>query len=389
MKKRKICFVITSVIHYSRNFLLLEELKNSKNIELHIIISGLAISSKYTSLHFNIRDILKKDGHKNIHEIYINMEGDNHVTKAKSIGIGVSEFASAFNQISPDIVIVRGDRFEVLSAAIATVSMNITLAHIEGGDVTGTIDESVRHAITKLAHYHFTTNDQAKNRVIKMGENPSAVFNFGSPDIEIVKKMALNSRHFEENFVMKLGSGANFNFQEDYVMVMYHPVTSEVYNLSKNTRNLLKVIKNLDMQTLWFWPNFDAGAEKISHEIRHFKDTVKKHKVRFLRYLPPREFLTLLSKTKCLIGNSSSGIKESSYLGIPVVDIGSRQNSRLKAGNVLCCGDKKEEIEKSIRKQLKVGKYPSSNLYYSNDTSKDICKILKQCDLICQKKFVD
>jgi UDP-hydrolysing UDP-N-acetyl-D-glucosamine 2-epimerase len=388
-KKRKICFIITSLIHYSRNFLILDELRKKDDVDLHIVLGGIAISPRYVSTSFNIKDILKKEGHKNIYEVYINMEGDSHVVKAKTIGIGIIEFASIFNHIKPDLVVVRGDRFEMLSAAVAAANMNITLAHIEGGDVSGTIDESIRHSITKLSHYHFATNDEAKNRIIKMGEDKEKVFNFGSPDVEIAKKMGKKLLSVGNVSLSELGSNVKFDQNKDFIMVMYHPVTSEFEKTADNTKNLIKAIYEMGIQTLWFWPNFDAGAEIISHELRHFREKNKKHKIKFLRYLPPREFLSLLGKTRCLVGNSSSGIKECSYLGIPVVDIGNRQNRRLKAINVMNCDNSSARIKETIYKQIKVGRYETSNLYYSNGTSREIARTLATVELCCQKCFID
>ena len=389
MNKRKICFIITSLIHYSRNFLILDALKKRKDVKLHIILGGVAILPRYVSKYFNVKEILEKEGHKNIYDIYFNVEGDTHVVKAKTTGMGVIEFASIFNILKPDLVVVRGDRFEMLSAAVAAANMNITLAHIEGGDISGTIDESIRHAITKLSHYHFTTNEDSKKRVIRMGENIRRVFNFGSPDLEVVEKISKKKLSIKEINLSKFGSGAEFDQDGNFLMVMYHPITSETEMMAENTRNLLEAIYELGIQTLWFWPNFDVGAEKISHELRSFREVTKDHKIRFLRYLPPKEFLSLLIKTKCLVGNSSSGIKECSYLGIPVVNVSSRQNGRLKPKNVVSCGNKKSEIVSAMRKQIKRGNYKPCKIYCGKDTSKKISEVLSNCKLVIQKRFED
>lgn len=387
--KRKICFIITSTIHYSRNFLILNELKKRDDVELHIVLGGAVISSRYNSAHFNVKEILQKEGHENIYELYFNIDGDDHIIKAKTVGIGILEFATVLNIIRPDLVVVRGDRFEMLAATVAAANMNITLAHIEGGDLSGTIDESIRHSITKLAHYHFATNEDSRKRVIRMGEHKDRVFNFGSPELEVLDKVSKNILSTEEVNIAKFGSGVDFDPKQDFLMVMYHPVTSETEHLAEHTRNLLDVIHESGLQTLWFWPNFDAGAEKISHELRSFREKTKDNKIRFLRYLPPQEFLSLLSKTKCLVGNSSSGIKECSYLGIPVVNVGSRQHKRLRAENVLDCGHGKEEILAAIKKQLAVGRYQSAHDYFVDHTSENISKILASCELITQKRFED
>lgn len=389
MKKRKVCFVITSTIHYSRNFLVLDELKKKKNVELHIVLGGVALSHKYSSRSFNVKKILEKDKFENIHEIHFNLDGDDPLAKAKSVGLGVIEFSSIFNNIRPDLVVLRGDRFEILSAAIAASHMNIPIAHIEGGDVTGTLDESVRHSITKLSHIHFATNKPAYKRVIRMGEDPKYVYDFGSPDIEIVKKISQGGFELKSIDFSQLGSGADFDPSKDYLIVMYHPVNSEIHKIPKYVKSILEAVHELGMQVIWFWPNFDAGAEMISHELRFFKERSENLKIRFLRYLPPKQFLALLSNTKCLVGNSSSGIKECSYLGIPVVNIGSRQKNRLRAKNVFDCSHEKKEIVKAIKKQIKKGKYPVSEIYFSNDTSREIAQILASVELYCQKYFID
>ena len=182
MKKRKICFVITSEIHYARNRLILEELKNNNNVELQIIVAAGALLDSYG----DVIPLLKKDGFSYNAKIVMTIQGGGCISMAKTTGLGVIELSSAFDNLKPDIVVIRGDRYEMLSAAIAASYLNICIAHIEGGDVSGNIDESVRHAITKLSHIHFTTNELSQKRVLRMGENPNYVFNVGSPEVELI-----------------------------------------------------------------------------------------------------------------------------------------------------------------------------------------------------------
>ena len=385
-KKRKICFVITSLIHYSRNLLILDELKRRDDVELYIAIGGTALLPKYASRHTNVKEMLISEGFDNIYEVYFNLEGDNNVVKSKTVGLGIIEFSLLFNNINPDLLLVRGDRFEVLAAATAASFMNIPIAHIEGGDVSGTLDESIRHTVTKLSHIHFTTNEPAKKRVLRMGEKKEYVFNFGSPDIEVVHKIVNGGINID---LSKTGSGADIDSGSDFLMIMHNPVTTELKKTSQNTKMLLEAIYELDIPTLWFWPNADSGAEDISRELRIFKDSVRDHKVRFMRYLPPKEFLSLLKNTKCLVGNSSAGIKECSYLGVPVVNIGSRQSNRLHADNVMDTGNDKKEIKEIIMKQINIGRYPTSDLYKIDNTSKKIAEKLATIELYIQKSFED
>lgn len=384
-QKRKVCFVITSFIHYSRGLFILEELKNRPDVELHVVISGTALLTKYSSKFSYVKNILEREGYGNLHELYFNLEGDSHITKAKTAGVGIIEFSTFFNHLKPDVVVLRGDRFEVLSAAVAAAYLQIPIAHLEGGDVTGSIDESVRHAITKLSHLHFATNEDAKNRILRMGENPKYVFNFGSPEIEVVHRIINGKHHLDFS---QTGSGAPFDIKRDFLMVMYQPVTTETERLAEYTKTILAAVHETDMPTLWFWPNFDTGAEEISHTLRVFRDQTKDHKIRFMRYLPPRDFIWLLKHTRVLIGNSSSGIKESSYLGVPVVNIGNRQGGRLRAKNILDVPHKKEHIKRAIEKQIKKNRYQPSKLYFANGTAKKIAQVIASSPLHVQKRFV-
>lgn len=387
--KRKICFVITSFIHYSRSLLILEELKNRDDVDLHIAMAGAILLSKYAAKDANIRDILRNDGFNNVHEVYFNLDGGKKITQAKTAGLGIIEFSSFFNHIKPDLIVVRGDRFEILSAAVAAAYMNIPVAHVEGGDVSGTLDESVRHAITKLSHIHFATNEPAKNRILRMGERPDYVFNFGSPDIEVAQKMVEEGNNNGFDF-SKTGSGFDFVPGSDYMMITYHPVTTELDKLARNASMLLEIVHETGVPTLWFWPNFDVGSEEISHELRAFKDQTPDHKIKFMRHIHPRKFIHLLKNAKCFIGNSSAGIKECSYLGVPVVNVGSRQNNRLRSENVIDTDFDKDKIREAIQKQLKAGRYPVSDLYKIEDSpSGKIADVLATIGLYIQKSFID
>jgi UDP-hydrolysing UDP-N-acetyl-D-glucosamine 2-epimerase len=383
---RKVCFVITSFIHYSRNLIVLEELKKRRDVELHIIIGGTALLSRYSSKFAHIKELLEKDGHANLYELHFNLEGNDTIVKAKTTGLGIIEFTTLFNHIKPDVVVVRGDRFEVLSATIAAAYMSIPVAHIEGGDLSGSIDESIRHAITKLSHIHFATNEPARKRILRLGENPQYVFNFGSPDVEVINKLSKKKQNLD---LSETGSGAFIDPKKGYMMIMYHPDIADIKTVHENTRKLLKAVHDLNVPAIWFWPNFDAGAEDISHELRIFKDEVKGHKIRFMRYLGPRDFIWLLRNSLCLIGNSSAGIKECSFLGLPVVNIGKRQNKRLSAKNVITVSHDVLHIKKAIEKQIKKGRYPSSDMYFVKNTSKNIAKVIATVPLYTQKAFVE
>jgi UDP-hydrolysing UDP-N-acetyl-D-glucosamine 2-epimerase len=382
MKKRKICFIITSKIHYSRTKLILKELQESDDIELQIIVGASAILPNYG----DVLGELERDGFSWNAKVVMTLEGGSSVAMAKTTGMGIIEFSSIYENLKPDIVLVRGDRYEVLAAVIAAAYLNIPIAHIEGGDITGTIDESVRHAVTKMAHIHFPTNEQSKDRIIRMGEDPKCVFNIGCPGLEVIDTCRKNISNELINYV---GVGNIINIQENYLIVMQHSVTTEIEKNGKNIKETLQAIHELDMPTLWFWPNVDAGTDEISKEIRRFREFNKDAKIRFLKYLEVSDFIALLNNSNCLIGNSSAGIKEASFLGVPVVNVGTRQQGRTRSTNVIDVSYDKDEIIGAIKEQIVNGKYESSNLYFKENTSKRMTEILRKIDLYTQKRFYE
>lgn len=381
-RKRKICFVITSKIHYGRSTLILEALKRRADIELQIVVAASALSE----MSGDVLADLKRDGFSVNDKIVMTIEGGNSVAMAKTTGVGIMEFTTAFDNLQPDIVVVRGDRYEVLSAAVASAYLNIPVAHIEGGDVSGTIDESVRHAITKLSHIHFPTNQESANRIIRMGENPKYVFNVGASDIEFVAK---NRFRVSEKLVNQIGVGDAVDIDKPFLIVMQHPVTSETAANKKHMEETLAAVYDLSIPAICFWPNSDAGTDQVSKAIREFRELQKPQHIRFLKYLPPEQFIGLLKRAACLVGNSSAGIKECSYLGIPVVNIGTRQHGRMRAHNVLDVGYDKAAIKRAIKKQITHGLYGTSDAYYKKDTSRNIAKMLAIIKVSPQKYFVD
>ena len=303
--KKKICFVITSEIHYARNRLILEALRAHKNVDLQIVVGASAILPPYG----NVPELLLRDGFPCLAKIMMTVEGSNPLAMAKTAGLGLGEFATAFDNLSPDCVVVRGDRYEVLAAAVAAAYLNIPLAHIEGGDTAGNLDEGIRHAITKISHIHFSTNESSRKRIIRMGENPRFVFNVGSPEVEFVARL---KSKMQSRLVNYWGVGDAIDLRKAYLLVMNHPVMTEYGKNRKNTEELLGAIHEVNIPTVWFWPNVDAGADEISKAIRTFRETANPKNIRFIKYLPPEDFYGLLTHTECLVGNSSSGIKECS-----------------------------------------------------------------------------
>ncbi len=379
--KRTICFPIMNRVHYARQIELLTRLQKHPDISLQLVVGGTALLEKYERFF----PAMNEAGFQ-VHDMLYNViEGGSHITMAKTAGLAALEFANSLHKLNPDIVIIRGDRFEQLAIAMVAAYLNKTIAHIEGGDMTGTIDESVRHAITKLSHIHFVTNEDAKKRVIQMGENPDMVFNVGSPDVEFAHT---NKKKFDPGAINHTGTGKTIDFSKPFIVVMQHPVTTETNNRA-HMETLLEVVDSFNMQTVWFWPNSDAGTNEMAKAIRVYRETgkLKHNKIRFVTDIMPEDFLALLRKASCLVGNSSAGIKESSYIGVPVVNIGTRQQGRLRGSHVRDTGYGHNEIAEAIRAQLAHGAYPRSDIYFKPDTSEQMLRILYNTPLQTQKKF--
>ena len=373
-----------SRIHYARQKRLLELLKKSSKVDLQLVVGGSVLLEKYGERFLPAI----QDAGFTINETLFNIiDGGSHVSMAKTAGLTALEFANTLYKLNPDVVLIRGDRFEQLALAMAAAYLNKTIAHIEGGDVSGTIDESVRHAITKLSHIHFVTNEDAKRRVIQMGENPRLIFNIGSPDVEFA---ALVDNKIDGSAVNKTGTGSKIDVNKPFLIVMQHPVTTEKHN-RRNLEITLDAVDSLGLPAVIFWPNSDAGTAEMAKAIRFYREggKFKNKNLRFVTDLLPEDFIGLLRRAGVLVGNSSAGIKESSYLGTPVVNIGTRQSNRLRGQNVVDVGYNFAEIKKVISQQLKHGRYPQSKLYYRPSASQKIVEVLSKVKLRSQKKFFD
>lgn len=384
MRKRKILFPITSKIHYARQKLLLGLLKRHPQFELQLVLGGSVLVEKYAD---QFATAIARDGFAIRDTLYNVIDGGNHVSMAKSAGLTALELSNTIQRLNPDIVLVRADRFEQLAIAMVAAYLNKTIAHIEGGDVSGTIDESVRHAITKLAHIHFVTNEAARRRVIQMGENPQMVFDVGSTDIEFASSVR---KKLDERFMRRIGTGHNVDFKKPFIMVIQHPVTTELNN-REHMEMLLEAVDQLGVQAVWFWPNIDAGTNEMAKVIRVWRELgrIKNNRIKFVTDLLPEDFIALLKRTRCLVGNSSAGIKECSYFGIPVVTMGTRQANRLRGPNVRDVGYNKSQIREAIKTQFAHGPYSRSDIYYKPNTSRRIVEVLERIPLAAQKRFYE
>ena len=379
-KKRKICVVINSRPNYSRIKSFLYEAKKSKKLDLHILVGASALLYRFGE----VVKIIKKDGFKISQTVYSIVEGENPTTMAKSTGLGIVELSTHFQNLKPDIVLTVADRFETIATAVAASYMNIPVAHTQGGEMTGSIDENVRHAITKLSHIHFPSTKKAKKNLILMGENPSKVFLTGCPSIDLIRNTNLS---LNKN-ILTSGVGDKIDLSKEYIILLQHPVTTEFGNGLTQIRQTLEAIGKLKdgVQVIGLWPNPDAGSDDISKGIRVMREQKKNLKMRFFRNFPPEDFLRILNNSSCIVGNSSAGIRECSFMGIPTINIGSRQNLRERSSNVIDVSYDKDEIFRAINFQRKK-RYKKSKLYGEGLAGKKIAKILSTVNLSVKKKL--
>lgn len=384
MNKRKIAVVITARPSYSRVKTVLSAIQLHPNLELQLIVAASALLDRYGSAV----NYIVKDGFEITAKVFNVLEGENLTAAAKTTGIGILELSTVFDNLKPDVVVTVADRFETMATAIAASYMNIPLAHIQGGEVTGNIDEKVRHAITKLADYHFVASESAKERVVKLGENPEFVFNTGCPSIDLAKEVKENSDSLPFNPYEKYGGvGAIPDLSNGYLVVMQHPVTNEYQDSRKHVEATLQAIYQLNKPTLWFWPNVDAGADGTSTGIRAFREKHQLPNVHFFKNMEGKDFLHLLYHSDCLIGNSSVGIRECAYLGVPVVNIGTRQNRRDRGSNVVDVAYDVQAIKNAIEERISSSKQ-ISNVYGGGDAGKQIAELLEQLPLQFHKTIM-
>jgi len=382
--KRKICVVITARPSYSRIRSALYAIQSHPDLELQLIISGSALLPKYGSAI----DFILEDGFIPDAQIYHMIEGETLLSSAKSTGLAIIELSSELNKLQPDAVVTIADRYETLATAIAASYLNIPVVHIQGGEVTGSIDEKVRHAITKLSDIHFVSTNKAYERVISMGENPDSVYVTGCPSIDIAKQIDSNSPLDFNPFEKYGGVGNTFDTSEDYLIVMQHPITTEHYLSNNQTLETLEAITKLNMPTFWFWPNPDAGSAGISKEIRVFREHHEHSKIHFVINMSPEDFLKLTISSSCIIGNSSVAIRECSFLGVPAVNLGTRQFGRERGSNVIDSSHDSADIISAVKRQLSRTDITQDNLYGDGTAGEKIASILSECKFNISKTLL-
>ena len=383
MAKRKICVVVTARPSYSRIRTALSAIKAHPDLELQLVVGASALLDRYG----NAVQAIERDGFAIAARVYMVLEGENLVTSAKSTGLGLVELATVFDNLRPDAVVTIADRYETLANAVAASYMNIPVVHVQGGEVTGSIDEKVRHAVTKLSNLHLVATELSAERVRRLGEEPATVVVTGCPSIDIAAEVAARPELDFDPFEKYGGVGPRTDLSRGYLVVMQHPVTTEYELARQQVDETLYAVSETGLPVLWFWPNADAGSDGTSKGIRMFRERERRDDFHVFRNMFPEDFLRLLTNATAIVGNSSVAIRECSYLAVPAVNIGSRQQGRERGANVVDVGHDRNEIAGAIREHLRRGKPAADHLYGDGKAGGRIANTLSTAPLGVEKRL--
>jgi UDP-hydrolysing UDP-N-acetyl-D-glucosamine 2-epimerase len=378
--KRKVCVILVDRANYGRLKPVMRAIAARPELELQVVATGTMVLERFQQPV----QVVKEDGFKVDGEVYIELEGSTPATMAKSVGFAVVEFTSEFQRLKPDIVLLIGDRYEALAAAVAAAYMNICIAHIQGGEVSGSIDESTRHAITKFAQFHFPSTKRAAQYLVRMGENPEHILGIGCPSSDIAHRL---DRALSSDILNNRGSGAEIDVNKPFLLCVFHPTTTEYGGEGQQMEELLTALHLLKTHTILLWPNIDAGSDHISKAIRVFRDRAKPTWLRVLTNLTPESYLKVLSRAACAVGNSSSFVRDASFFGTPVVLVGNRQDGREIDEHVTPVRPLTTEIVGAVQRQLLHGPYPPSTLYGDGYVSERIADALSRLTPYVQKRL--
>lgn len=381
--KRKICVVTGSRAEYGILRGLMNAMKDDPDLTLQVIATNQHLSKLQGETYMEI----ERDGFVIDYKVYMADDDapDTANTTAKAIGRGVSGFADAFDVLQPDLLLILGDRYEMLAVASTALIYKIPIAHLHGGEITeGAFDDAIRHAITKMSHLHFTSTEAYRKRVIQLGEQPDRVFNVGALGVENVMKNDFMTKEEVEQSL-------NFQLTDKCFLCTYHPVTLSNMSSESQVMNLLQALDDYkDYHIIFTYSNSDTHSQIIIKRIQEYVDQ-NPGRCMFIPSLGQRRYFSALRYAKAVLGNSSSGIIEVPSFGIPTLDIGDRQKGRIAADSVIHCGFSTEEIKAGLDKVVAYNSKAIANPYYKEGTCDAILKVIKTYPLetIIQKHFYD
>ena len=377
---RKICAITGSRAEYGLLSGLMRAIKEDESLELQVIATNMHLSPEFGLTYKEI----ERDGFFINKKVEMLLSSDTANATTKSVGLATIGFADAYEDLKPDMIVVLGDRYEILAAVSAALFYKIPVAHLHGGEITeGAYDDCIRHAITKMSHLHFTSTEEYRQRVIQLGEDPKRVFNVGAPGIENIKKVPLMDKKELESTL------DGFTLNDKTILITYHPVTLENSTAEEQIQNLLSALDEYpDIKIIFTLPNSDTNGRVI---IKLINEYVSKHQEKAIAYhsLGLKRYLSTLQFVKAVVGNSSSGIIEVPSFGIPTLNIGDRQKGRIAADSVINSGTSKKDILEGLDKVLNSEHTEIHNPYEGKNTTSDILHVLKTYPIegLIQKTF--
>ena len=380
---RRVCVVVGSRANYTSIKSAMRAIEAHPDLELKLVVGASALLDRYGT----VVELIERDGFEPDQRVFMLIEGETPSTMAKSTGLGLLELPTAFERLEPDVVIAVGDRFETMATALAATYMNIPLAHTMGGEISGNIDEPIRHAVTKFAHVHFPACTDAAERIVKMGEPPERVHMVGCPRMDLAAEVVAADGNDNLGEIFAEGVGGRFELDQPFLIVSQHPVTSEYGQGVRQITETLMAVEEVDLPAVVLWPNADAGSEHVAAGIRAFREHHDDARLHFFKNLPAEAYLQLMARTACIVGNSSSAIREGSFIGTPAVDIGPRQVGRQRGPNVIDVGYDRHEIVEAVHAQLEHGPFEHEPIYGDGHAGGRIADILASCDLSIDKRM--
>lgn len=371
--KRKIVFLTGTRADFGKLKSLIEVSRSNQAFEVHIFVTGMHMLREYG---YTLLEV-EKCGYDNIFPF---VNHTHETTMDLSLAKTIEGFSGFVKKVSPDLIVIHGDRIEALAGAIVGALNNIRVAHIEGGEVSGTIDELIRHSVSKMSHAHFVSNAKAKERLIQMGELPEAIFEIGSPDVDLMLSEKLPS-------IEQVKAYYEIPFAH-YGIAMFHPVTTEFDHMAAYASQFVEALLESQQHMVVIYPNNDLGSALILEEYKRLRDNPRFRVFPSIRF---EYFLTLLKNASFMVGNSSAGIREAPYYGIPVVNIGTRQQNRALHQDIINCGYSKDEIRKALE-IASVSQFEKENLFGKGNSDRQFLDVLcsqEFWEIDRQKQFVD
>ncbi|MEG3618573.1 UDP-N-acetylglucosamine 2-epimerase [Magnetovibrio sp. PR-2] len=372
--RRKICVPLTTRGNYAKMKTTLTALRDSDAVTLQVVVGGALLDAGYGPF----LETIENDGFPIDHKLDYPAKGGSMYETASAAGLCTSKAAKIFEELQPDVVMIIADRYESLSIAQAAMCMNICIAHLEGGEVSGSIDERIRHAITKLSHIHFPATKQAGERIERLGEAEEHIHVVGTPSLDQIQQMDLGSIDTLQAHLNSRAGAMSINLSQDYLVVSQHSVVTECDEARSQFEQTADAVFRLNLPTVWVLPNDDVGGVESRDVVEALGNKSDAPPLCVVGGLGLGHYARLLFNAKCLIGNTSSGLREGAFLGVPVVNIGTRQHSRERGHNVMDSGYDSEAIVAAATQQIAHGRYRSDSVYGSGDSGGRIAAVLEK-----------